>query len=151
MNKARSARIARLVALRQQQRRVREARHAAAQRKVGRAEARRQDCASRCEALDLEHDSHLRREMSPLDLELLGEARSHAVEDRRVAENRMSEATKEADDRREELLVAHRDHRSLEIYHDKMDKNFKRDTARTEQRELDDIANRANTAKRAWR
>lgn len=151
MNKARIARIARLVALRQQQRRLREARHSAAQREVHRAEVRRQNCASRCEALDHEHNERLRTEVSALDLELLGQARSHASDDRHTAEHHVSKASRAAERQREELLAAHKEHRSLEIYHDKADNEHRREAAKIEQRELDEIATQSAAMKRVWR
>lgn len=151
MNKARITRIARLVALRQQQRRLREVQHTAARRLLQQAEERHQDCSLRCAALDHEHDSTLLQEVSPLDLELLGQVRSLAAEELRTAQAEVSEATEEAEARHEDLLSAHRAHRSLEIFHDRAAVNFQRDQARAEQRELDDIAARAVVWRRASR
>jgi flagellar export protein FliJ len=151
MNKTRITRLARLVALREQQQRVREAEHAAAIRLVRIAEERQLGCSERCEALDLEHDESLAREVSPLDLELLGIARSRAAEDLREAEIEVSEATEQAEARRDDLLSAHRAHRSLEIYHERVVHVFLREVARTEQRELDEMATRACVRRRAQR
>lgn len=140
MSKARIDRIARLVSLRTRQRRLRQAGHAAAQQELDRAAVRQQDCAASRDALDREHDDSVRGEVDPLDLELLGQARTRADHDLRAAESEVSRANELVRARREELLAAHRAQRALEIFHGKVLRAFEREVLLAEQRELDDIA-----------
>lgn len=147
-NKTRIARIARLVALRQQQRRIREAEHARAQRLLESAADQKERCVAQCEALDNEHNTTIESELDPLDLELIGNARCAAKHQLRRASDEVSEASKETDERLGVLLEAHRAHRSLEMYHERAQTAFQRDLLRTEQRELDDFALRTTATDR---
>jgi flagellar biosynthesis chaperone FliJ len=148
MNKARIARIARLVALRQQQRRLQEAAHAVARRKLDLAEQQHERCVASCESLDRQHDDFLQGELDPAELELLGEARSFAGGKLKEAAVATTTASEEAEKSRESLLAAHRAHRSLEMYHGRMTTLHLREVARNEQKDLDELALRGANA---WR
>ena len=150
MNKARIVRIARLVALRQQQRRIREAEHAHAQALLDQASKARDAQRSDCEDLDRFHDETLCQELDPVDLDLIGSARNRAREQLAEAESHVEEATEEADARQVVLLEAYRSHRSLEMFHEKVRDAHHRDVARAEQKELDDLAQRATGTRRPW-
>lgn len=150
MNKARIARIARLVALRQQQRRLQEAVHATAQRKLELASQHRESCVEDCESLDRQHDEFLQEELDPADLELLGSARTHAGNKLKQASKKTDEASREANETRDGLLAAHRAHRSLEMYHGRIQTLHLKDLARAEQKDLDELAQRAANARRMW-
>lgn len=143
MNKTRIARIARLVALRQQQRRIREAEHAHAQRVLEQASSHKDRCAANCEALDVEHNATIEGELDPLDLELIGTARSAASRQLKRANLEALQAAQETEARLDTLLDAHRTHRSLELFHGRAETAFRRDQLRSEQRELDEFALRS--------
>lgn len=150
MNKARIARIARLVALRQQQRRIQEAVHATAQQRLELATKHRECCEEDYEALARQHDDSLAEELEAADLELMGCARTHAGSRLKEASEAKERANEEAEKTREGLLDAHRAHRSLEMYHGRIQTLYFKDLARTEQKDLDELASRAVNARRMW-
>ncbi len=150
MTKERIARIARLVRLRQQQRQLREAEHATAAQAVERAESLRARFVETMDDLDRQHDEAVGVEIDPLDLDLLGAAR-RAVHGRlREASDELSQAAVVVEERRAQLLDAHRAHRSLELYHDRLNEGYRRDSARAEQREIDELALRVAADGRSW-
>lgn len=148
MNKTRIARIARLVALRQQQRRIREAEHAHAQQVLEQASSHKERCVATCEALDVEHNATMEGELDPLDLEIIGTARKEASLKLKHADLEASQAARETEARLDTLLEAHRAHRSLELFHGRVETAFRRDLLRAEQRELDELSLRSTVTER---
>jgi len=140
MTKARINRIRRLMALRLQQRRIQEMALSQARNVVDDVTDRRQTCVNEREALNQQHNACLAAEVDPADLAALLSARNLVCRRIDEANEDLCQAKAEADVELAELLSAHRAHRSIELVCDRAMGELRKELAKAEQRELDDIA-----------
>lgn len=143
MSHKRMKRMARLVSLRLQQKKLKEAEHAAAEKKASHAYHHLTQCQDKCTELDRQLDDCLvGTELTAEDLVLFAQARTAAMRAKECAHEAVLRAEEEARELLGILLCAHKEHRSMEIIHEKVSGSVCRERACSEQREIDDIAQR---------